>query len=199
MFGAQSASAWSLPQVCSGAAAANVCLSGYTDDPYVQTHVGIDVWMSAQDAQAILAQPGNCVLGRALRRRRWKHAVPPGTPPLLGGGWSGELLGRVRHGGPAVPAQRRLRRMVAMRSGRGLRPGDALRRTYRLDPHLREPALERPASEARRAPRCSTTRRCSGQRAHRGPRPPRPRPDPGDRRAGAPGSAPGARAPIARR
>jgi hypothetical protein len=56
---AGSAAAWSLPQKCSGAAEANVCLDGYTNDPYVQVHVGIDVWMSAQDAEAILAQPGN--------------------------------------------------------------------------------------------------------------------------------------------
>jgi hypothetical protein len=59
MLSAPSASAWSLPQVCSGAAEANVCLEGYTNDPYVQVHVGIDVWMSAQEAQAIIAQPGN--------------------------------------------------------------------------------------------------------------------------------------------
>jgi hypothetical protein len=55
---AESASAWSLPQRCGGAPAANACLNGYTDDPYVQVNVGIDVWMSAQEAQAILAPPG---------------------------------------------------------------------------------------------------------------------------------------------
>ena len=55
---AESASAWSLPQKCGGAAAANACLNGYTDDPYVQVNVGIDVWMSAQEAQAYIAQPG---------------------------------------------------------------------------------------------------------------------------------------------
>jgi hypothetical protein len=42
---AGSASAWSLPQVCSAQPQANACLSGYTDDPYVQVHVGIDVWI----------------------------------------------------------------------------------------------------------------------------------------------------------
>ena len=56
---AGSASAWSLPQACSGQPQANACLDGYTYDPYVQVHVGIDVWMSHQDALAILAQPGN--------------------------------------------------------------------------------------------------------------------------------------------
>lgn len=61
MLSAESVSAYSLPQVCSGAFDANVCLSGYTNDPIVQVHVGVDVWMSAQDAQALQAQPGNAL------------------------------------------------------------------------------------------------------------------------------------------
>jgi hypothetical protein len=62
---ASSASAWSLPTVCSGAAAANACLSGYTPGNHmIQIHVGIDVHMSKQDADAILAQPGNAFSAR---------------------------------------------------------------------------------------------------------------------------------------
>jgi hypothetical protein len=59
------ASAWSLPTVCSGAAAANACLSGFTPGNHmIQIHVGIDVHMSKQDADAILAQPGNAFSAR---------------------------------------------------------------------------------------------------------------------------------------
>jgi len=57
--------AWSLPTVCSGQQAANACLSGYTPGNHmIQVHVGIDVYMSRQDADAILAQPGNAFSAR---------------------------------------------------------------------------------------------------------------------------------------
>jgi hypothetical protein len=55
------ASAWSLPQLCTGAAEANTCLSGHTDIHAVQVHVGIDVYMSRADAEALIAQPGNAL------------------------------------------------------------------------------------------------------------------------------------------
>jgi hypothetical protein len=57
---ATSASAWSFPSVCAGNSEKNVCLEGYTPGNHmVQVHVGIDVYMSRQDAEAILAQPGS--------------------------------------------------------------------------------------------------------------------------------------------
>jgi hypothetical protein len=57
---ATSASAWSLPSVCAGDSEKTVCLEGYTPGNHmIQVHVGIDVYMSRQDAEAILAQAGS--------------------------------------------------------------------------------------------------------------------------------------------
>jgi hypothetical protein len=54
------ASAWSLPSVCTGNSQHAVCLEGYTPGNHmVQVHVGIDVYMSRQDAEAILAANGS--------------------------------------------------------------------------------------------------------------------------------------------
>jgi hypothetical protein len=54
------ASAWSLPSVCSGSSQHAVCLDGYAPGNHmIQVHVGIDVYMSRQDAEAILAAPGS--------------------------------------------------------------------------------------------------------------------------------------------
>jgi hypothetical protein len=64
-FTASPASAWSLPTVCTSGTNYTICLSGYTPGNHmIQIHVGIDVHMSRQDADNILAQAGNAFSAR---------------------------------------------------------------------------------------------------------------------------------------
>ncbi len=54
------ASAWSFPSVCTGNSQHAICLEGYAPGNHmIQVHVGIDVYMSRQDAERILAQTGS--------------------------------------------------------------------------------------------------------------------------------------------
>jgi hypothetical protein len=71
-FNTGSASAASLPQKCSGAAAANVCLNGYTDTFHhtVHVNVGVDVHMSRQEAQQLVND------GWTLSARVWGYDGP---------------------------------------------------------------------------------------------------------------------------
>ncbi len=59
------ASAVSLPTVCTSGPGYAICLSGYTPGNHmIQIHVGIDVYMSRQDADNILAQWGDAFSAR---------------------------------------------------------------------------------------------------------------------------------------